>query len=50
MGNGEQRRESGSTHLYACTFPREGRCLMWLGVSRPHAQPGTPPVGCHQLP
>jgi hypothetical protein len=28
---------------------REGRCLGGLGVPCPHAQPGTPPAGCHQL-
>jgi hypothetical protein len=29
----------GRTRLYAWPFPCEGRCLGWLGVSCPHAQP-----------
>ena len=32
-GNGEQRSTAGGrTSLYAWPFPREGRCLGWLGV------------------
>jgi hypothetical protein len=40
----------GRGHLYAWDLPREGRCLGGRGVSCPHAQPGPPPTGCHQLP
>jgi hypothetical protein len=31
-------------------LPSRQGCLGWLGVSCPHAQLGTPPWGCHQLP
>jgi hypothetical protein len=40
MGNGAQ--PGGRTHLFAGLFSHEERC-----PSSTHAQPGTPPVGCH---
>ena len=38
---------AASHHLHAWPVLREGKCGCWRTC--PHAQPGTPLVGCHQL-
>jgi hypothetical protein len=42
------RTAGGRTHLYT-PGPSLARGGVWAGWTCPHAQLGTPPVGCHQL-
>ena len=48
-GEGWEATNTGAAAEIAPTHawipPRERRCPPWLGVSCPHAQPGTPPTG-----